>query len=59
MWAYESVFYQIYPFGFCGAPKYNDGKFVHRISMLSALCAIITQSLSVGSLWNQRMAIIT
>lgn len=20
MWAYESVFYQIYPLGFCGAP---------------------------------------
>lgn len=35
MWAYESVFYQIYPFGFCGAPKYNDGKFVHRISKLA------------------------
>ena len=25
MWAYESVFYQIYPLGFCGAPKQNDG----------------------------------
>ena len=25
MWAYESVFYQIYPIGFCGAPRVNDG----------------------------------
>lgn len=31
MWAYESVFYQIYPLGFCGAPFENDGKLVHRI----------------------------
>ena len=26
MWAYESVFYQIYPLGACGAPFENDGK---------------------------------
>lgn len=26
MWAYESVFYQIYPLGFCGAPFENDGR---------------------------------
>ena len=25
MWAYESVFYQIYPLGFSGAPFENDG----------------------------------
>ena len=25
MWAYENVFYQIYPLGFCGAPFENDG----------------------------------
>lgn len=31
MWAYESVFYQIYPLGFCGAPFENDGKLEHRI----------------------------
>ncbi|MDO4175635.1 MAG: alpha-amylase family glycosyl hydrolase [Eubacteriales bacterium] len=31
MWAYESVFYQIYPMGFCGAPWENDGKTVNRI----------------------------
>ena len=31
MWAYESVFYQIYPLGFCGAPKDNNGETVPRI----------------------------
>ncbi|MCH5280039.1 MAG: cyclomaltodextrinase [Lachnospiraceae bacterium] len=31
MWAYESVFYQIYPLGFCGAPFENDGKAESRI----------------------------
>ncbi|MBR1892470.1 MAG: cyclomaltodextrinase [Lachnospiraceae bacterium] len=31
MWAYESVFYQIYPLGFCGAPFENDGKPESRI----------------------------
>ena len=31
MWAYESVFYQIYPLGFCGAPFENDGVLTHRI----------------------------
>ena len=32
MWAYESVFYQIYPIGFCGAPRVNDGVTVNRIA---------------------------
>lgn len=31
MWAYESVFYQIYPLGFCGAPFENNGVLSHRI----------------------------
>ena len=31
MWAYESVFYQIYPLGFCGAPLVNDGVRESRI----------------------------
>lgn len=31
MWAYESVFYQIYPLGLCGAPFENDGVLEHRI----------------------------
>ena len=31
MWAYEKVFYQFYPMGFCGAPFENDGNLEHRI----------------------------
>ena len=31
MWAYESVFYQIYPMGFCGVPFENDGVQRHEI----------------------------
>jgi len=31
MWAYESVIYQIYTLGFCGAPFENDGAIMHRI----------------------------
>lgn len=31
MWADESVFYQIYPLGFCGAPFENDGVLTSRI----------------------------
>ena len=32
MWAYNSVFYQIYPLGFCGAPYENDGIQSDRIN---------------------------
>ena len=35
MWANESVFYQIYPLGFCGAPFENDGVCKHRIRKIS------------------------
>ncbi|MFT8888128.1 MAG: alpha-amylase family glycosyl hydrolase [Ethanoligenens sp.] len=31
MWAYNSIFYQIYPLGFCGAPQDNDGVVVNRV----------------------------
>ena len=31
MWAEESIFYQIYPLGFTGAPFENDGQPSHRI----------------------------
>ena len=30
-WQNETVFYQIYPLGFCGAPLENDGAAVNRI----------------------------
>ena len=35
MWAYESVFYQIYPLGFCGAPFENDGVLTHHIQKVN------------------------
>lgn len=35
MWAESSVFYQIYPLGFCGAPKENDGVTVNRLDKVS------------------------
>ena len=34
MWAYNSIFYQIYPIGFCGAPVHNDGVCVPHIRKL-------------------------
>ncbi|MDO4317402.1 MAG: alpha-amylase family glycosyl hydrolase [Lachnospiraceae bacterium] len=35
MWADESVFYQIYPLGLCGAPAKNDGVLVNRIGRVT------------------------
>ena len=34
VWAEQSVFYQIYPLGFCGAPWENDGAAVNRIGKI-------------------------
>ena len=34
MWADKSVFYQIYPLGFCGAPRENDGVQASRIGKI-------------------------
>ncbi|MEG1878976.1 MAG: alpha-amylase family glycosyl hydrolase [Pseudoflavonifractor sp.] len=34
MWADEALLYQIYPLGFCGAPRENDGVLVPRIRKL-------------------------
>ena len=34
MWAEHSVFYQIYPLGFCSAPRENDGVQVNRIEKI-------------------------
>ena len=36
MWAENSVFYQIYPLGLCGAPRVNDGVPAHRISRVES-----------------------
>ncbi len=35
MWAEKSVFYQIYPLGFCGAPQNNNGQIVSRIQKVT------------------------
>lgn len=35
MWANESVFYQIYPLGLCGAPRDNDSQTVNRIKVVN------------------------
>ena len=35
MWAEQSVFYQIYPLGLCGAPRENDGQTVNRLSRMT------------------------
>ena len=35
MWAEQSVFYQIYPLGFCGAPRDNDGVQAGRIGRIA------------------------
>ena len=37
MWYNESVIYQIYPLGFCGAPKQNDGVLTSRILKVAEL----------------------
>lgn len=30
----ESVIYNIYPLGWCGAPKQNDGQLVYRLDKI-------------------------
>lgn len=49
MWAYNSIFYQIYPIGFCGAPVHNDGVCVPRIRKLMDWSAYL-QTLGVDSI---------
>ena len=49
MWAYEGIFYQIYPIGFCGAPTANDGKTVSRILKLKNWSSYL-ESLGVSSI---------
>ena len=54
MWAENSVFYQIYPLGFCGAPKENDGVTVNRIGKIAdwaktALAQMAQQKIISGS----------
>lgn len=50
MWAYESVFYQIYPLGFCGAPLSNDGVMVPRIQKVKEWVPHL-QKLHIGAIY--------
>lgn len=50
MWAYETVFYQIYPLGFCGAPRENDGVTVNRIGRVADWIPHL-QRLNVGAVY--------
>lgn len=43
MWYNECVIYQIYPLGFCGAPKYNDGVLNSRILRIADLTEHLTR----------------
>ena len=49
MWAYEGIFYQIYPIGFCGAPTANDVKTVSRILKLKDWSSYL-ESLGISSI---------
>lgn len=33
-WIHDTVFYNIYPLGFCGAPKYNDFQLTYRLDKI-------------------------
>ena len=49
-WQNETVFYQIYPMGFCGAPYENDGKPVSRIGKVKDWVPHL-QKLNVGAVY--------
>ena len=50
MWANETVFYQIYPLGLCGAPFENDGKLSQSILKVRDWIPHL-KSLSVGAIY--------
>ena len=35
MWAYDSIFYQIYTLGFCGCPEINEGESARRLQKVA------------------------
>lgn len=55
-WVNESVFYHVYPLGFCGAPEYNDCKVEYRLDKLSQwiphLKALQVNALYIGPLFD-------
>ena len=50
MWFYEDTIYQIYPFGFCGAPKENDGVTVSRINKVKEIIPHL-KKLNMGAVY--------
>lgn len=50
MWAYETVMYQIYPLGFCGAPFENDGVLTNRIKKVKDWIPHL-KKMNVGSVY--------
>ncbi len=50
MWFEESVIYQIYPFGFCGAPAVNDGVETSRILRIKDIVLHLVK-LNVGAVY--------
>ena len=48
MWAYEGTIYQIYPLGFCGAPRQSDGVLTHRLLKVKDYIAHL-KKLGVGA----------
>ena len=50
MWANKSVFYQIYPLGFCNAPFENDGQSCHRIRKIEE-CIPHIKKLNVDAIY--------
>ncbi len=50
MWAYETVMYQIYPLGFCGAPFENDGILTNRIQKVNEWIPHL-RKLNVGAVY--------
>ena len=57
MWANESVFYQIYPLGFCGAPKENDGVLVNRIGKIAAWADLRSSTPWISGSYSRSLAI--
>ena len=50
MWYDTSVFYQIYPLGFCGTPRENDGVLQPRIQKVLEWADYFA-SLGVGAIY--------
>ncbi len=55
-WVNESIFYHIYPLGFCDAPEYNDDRLEFRLQKLEGyiphLLNLNVNALYIGPLFN-------